>query len=221
VSLRGRTVLLATLLLAFALVLLAVELRWGPLHRLDLRVADELNRIERRHPAQVTWWKWVSRVLYPDVLRIAAAIAAVALWLGRRRGAALLVVVAMAGAAALEVTVKALVGRDRPVFAEPVAHAPGAAFPSGHAITATVAFGLLVVLVPARHRVAAALAAAGAVALVSFSRLALGVHYLTDVAGAWLLGLACLVAAHWTVSRRSAPATAPRDPGRPRGTPAC
>lgn len=220
-SRRGRTALLAALLLGFALVLLAVELRWGPLHRLDLRVADELNRIERRHPGQVTWWKWISRVLYPDVLRVLAALAALACWLGGRRRAAILVVVAMAGAAVLESAVKRVVDRARPVLAQPVAHAPGAAFPSGHAMTAAVAFGLLVLLVPARRRKPAAAVAVVAVALVSFSRLALGVHYLTDVAGAWLLGLAWLVAADWALSRRSTPPAVRRDPDRPRGTPAC
>jgi membrane-associated phospholipid phosphatase len=193
--------LLAVLLLAFTLVLVVVELRWGPVHRLDRRIADDLHRVALDHPAQVTWWKWVSRVLHPYVLRIASAIAAAALWLRGRRRTAVFVLVTIAGAALLETLTKALVDRARPVFAEPVAHASGASFPSGHAMTSMVAFGLLVLLVPAHRRLAAAVGAI-AVVLVGFSRLALGVHYLTDVVGGWLLGAACLVAAEWMVRRR-------------------
>ena len=189
---RRRAVLLTALLVGFALVLAAVQSHWYPVRRLDLRIADDLHHAELRHPAQVSWWKWVSGVLSPDVLRIAAAGAAIGLWLSRRHRVALLVVVTMAGAWLLEVTTKALVGRDRPAFAHPVAHAPGAAFPSGHAMTSIVALGLLVLLVPGLRVVAAAVGGL-AVALVGFSRLALGVHYLTDVVGGWLLGAAWLV----------------------------
>jgi undecaprenyl-diphosphatase len=203
-------------LVAFAALLTAVELRWGPLRRLDLRVADDLHRTELRHPGQVSWWKWVSRVLHPDVLRIAAALAALVLWLRRRRRDALLLAAAMAGAWLIETVTKPLVGRDRPVFAHPVAHAPGASFPSGHALTAIVAFGLVMMFVP-RYRWVAAAVGGAAVILVAFSRLALGVHYLTDVVGAWLLGAAWLIACTWAFNRRRSPRAGVRpSPDRPR-----
>ena len=199
----GRAALIGALVIAFVLVLVVVELRWGPVHRLDRRVAASLNRTELDHPSQADWWRWVSRVLHPDVLRVAAVIAAAALWLGRRRSAALLVVIATAGGAALESIIKAVVGRDRPVFADPVAHAPGAAFPSGHAMTSIVAVGLLVLLVPANRRAIAIPVGVVAVGLVGFSRVALGVHYVSDVAGGWLLGAAWLAAADGIVKHRS------------------
>jgi membrane protein involved in colicin uptake len=50
-----------------------------------------------------------------------------------------------------------------------------------------------VLLLPSALRVVAAAVGVLAVLLVSYSRLALGVHYLSDVAGAWLLGAAWLV----------------------------
>jgi membrane-associated phospholipid phosphatase len=199
----GRAALVGALVIAVALVLVVVELRWGPVHRLDRRVAASLNRTELDHPSQADWWRWVSRVLHPDVLRIAAVVAGAALWLKRRRSAALFVVVAMAGAAVLESITKALVGRDRPVFVDPVAHAPGAAFPSGHAMTSIVAFGLVVLLVPANRRAAAVVVGVIAVALVGFSRVALGVHYVSDVVAGWLLGVAWLVTADGIVKHRS------------------
>jgi undecaprenyl-diphosphatase len=206
---QRRAWLLPTVLaLAFAVLIVLVATDWGPLHRLDLRVAANLHDVAVHHPDQVTFWKWVSWVLHPDVERIAAAIAAVALWLTARRGAAIFVAVVMAGEAVLEAVAKLAVGRDRPVFADPVAHGAGNSFPSGHALTAVVAFGLLVLLVPRRYKVVAGVVGALAALLVSYSRLALGVHYLSDVVGAWLLGAAWLALTWWQFRVRTVQATA-------------
>jgi undecaprenyl-diphosphatase len=193
-----RRALVPVALLALWLVLLVlVVTEWGPLHRLDLRVAADLHAVAVDHPGQVTWWKWVSRVVDPDVERIAWAVGAVVLWLAKRARAAIFVVVVLAGAAVLEGVVKLAVARHRPVFAHAVASAVGKSFPSGHALGAVVAFGLLVLLVPRRFALAAAVLGTAAVLLVSYSRLALGVHYLTDVVGGWLLGAAWLLLADW------------------------
>jgi undecaprenyl-diphosphatase len=193
----GRLILLAAFLVAFAVVLAMVELKWGPVHRLDVRFDDSLHRTELADPDQAAWWRGVSTVLSPTVLRLAALAAAVALWVRGRRPVAGFVVVAMAGAAVLETIGKAAVGRHRPVFEQAVATATGASFPSGHALTSFVAFGLLVVLTPRRLRLVAGAVAVIAVGLVGFSRLALGVHYPSDVVGGWLLGAAWLVGVEW------------------------
>lgn len=222
-----RAVLLAVLLVAFGLVLLAVETHWSPVLRLDRHVAGSLHRSALEDPGAVSWWLWVSRVLHPNVERVAYAIAVVALLVARRVRTAIVAVVAMVGEAVLDSVVKLAVGRPRPAFAHPVATAAGASFPSGHALGATVAFGLLVLLVPRGYRTAAAVLAVVAVGLVSFSRLALGVHYLTDVVGGWLLGAAWLTAVAWVadvrglLSPRKPPAAGPPAADPPRRTPAC
>lgn len=199
---RLRAGALIAILLAFAVVLVLVQLRWSPLHQLDVDTADDLNARLRTDPGAVTFWQDVSDVLHPNVLRAAAAAAAVVLWLRARRDAAVFVAVTMAGAAAVEAVGKAAVGRARPAFAHAVSHAAGASFPSGHATTSFVAFGLLALLVPRRAKLPAALVAVAAVALVGFSRVALGVHYVSDVLGGWLLGAAVLVAGEAWLSRR-------------------
>lgn len=188
---------LVALLTAFTLLLVLVVTGWGPLHRLDLRVADDLHRVAVEQPGQTDFWIWVSRVLHPEVERVAAAVAAVVLWIARRRRAALFVVVVMAGAAGLEAAVKLAVGRSRPAFAHPVVQAAGYSFPSGHTLAAVVTFGLVVTLVPAGYKIFMAVAGTAAALLVSYSRIALGAHYLTDVVAAWLLGAAWLTAAAW------------------------
>jgi undecaprenyl-diphosphatase len=192
-----KPVLLGALLAGFALDLFAVETGWAPLHRLDGDAAASFHDFGRQHPTGTAFWRYMSDVLHPDVLRVVAVLAAIALWRAGRRAIAALVLSAMAGAWLLEVVTKWAVGRPRPPLAQQLGHASGASFPSGHAMTSIVAFGLLVMLVPSRFRLAALAVGAVAVVLVGISRLALVVHYPTDVVGGWLLGAAWLVAARW------------------------
>jgi membrane-associated phospholipid phosphatase len=197
-----RAAVLIALLLAFTVLLIAVQLRWGPLHRLDADTADDLNARLRRSAGTVRFWQDISDVLHPYVLRGVAAVAALVLWLRGGRREAVFVVLSMALTAAVESIVKVLVDRARPAFAHPLSHAAGASFPSGHAITSFVAFGLLALLAPRRARLPAAVVAVALAALVGFSRIALGVHYVSDVLGAWLLGAAVLVGTEAWFSRR-------------------
>ncbi|MEY7851419.1 phosphatase PAP2 family protein [Natrarchaeobius sp. A-rgal3] len=81
-----------------------------------------------------------------------------------------------------------------PVY-EATAFAAGYGFPSGHAVNTTVVYvGLATVLAVGTRR--GRLAVAGAiVATVSFTRVALGVHYLVDVVAGAALGAALLLVA--------------------------
>ncbi len=65
------------------------------------------------------------------------------------------------------------------------ATANGFGFPSGHAITATIVYGGLAMLVDSARGYATAL---GIIPVVAFSRVILGVHYGTDVLGGMLVG---------------------------------
>jgi len=199
--LTRRAALLAVLLVGFAVLLAVVELRWAPVHRLDVGTARTLHRTAIDDPGETRWWRWVSDGLSPTVLRVVALAAVVLLWLRGRRRTAGFVAVAVVGAATLESLTKVIVGRARPVFSDPVAHAAGKSFPSGHAMTSLTVFGLVVILA-GHHRRAAIGVAVVAVGAVGFSRLALGVHYLSDVLGGWLLGTAWLLAVDWLFNRR-------------------
>jgi undecaprenyl-diphosphatase len=79
-----------------------------------------------------------------------------------------------------------------------VAHAPGASFPSGHATT-SAAVALAVILVVWRlgsraGRWVVVAAVALTAAAVGFSRMVLGVHFLSDVVGGWIGALALVSA---------------------------
>jgi membrane-associated phospholipid phosphatase len=134
------------------------------------------------------------------------AVAALALprgW-GRWRTVALMVGV-MAGTHLLVNGVKLLIARPRPVLDEIVATATGYAFPSGHSAQALAAYCALAYLLNPRlrrrlTRVALWTGAALVVAVVGFSRLYLGVHWLTDVLGGYVIGAIWTAALLTTVS---------------------
>lgn len=185
----------------------------GPLTRLDGRVANALNARVHRHPAWVRTLQVISAFGRPPVLAAFVVVAAVLLWRTARHRSAAFVVVASAGGGIVDSLVKVAVDRPRPVVDHPVATALGKSFPSGHAMSSTVTYGALLValwplLGPLARRIAPWLVAAVVVAIGS-SRLLLGVHFVSDVVGGYVLGLAWLlgsVAAFetWTVEERRA-----------------
>jgi undecaprenyl-diphosphatase len=111
---------------------------------------------------------------------------------GQRRQA-LLLALAVGGAAALNTVTKKVVGRDRP----PAASADGASFPSGHT-TGTLAFtgvgAYLVWRSTGERLLAIAIACLGlpVVGLIGLSRVVLREHHPGDIVGGYLLGAAWL-----------------------------
>ena len=79
---------------------------------------------------------------------------------------------------------------------ENVATGAGFGFPSGHAIGATMVYGGLAAFLDVWDRRTRWLAAGGVIALVSLTRVVLGVHYLVDVVVGVAVGLVALAAFH-------------------------
>jgi membrane-associated phospholipid phosphatase len=123
-------------------------------------------------------------------------VAAILLWRRRERIDAAFVVLAFAGAQLLSNGLKLVFQRERPFFPDPLATASTYAFPSGHALVSLAVYGAIA-LVVARHISARsrALLFGGVAVLVlaiGFSRLYLGVHFLSDVLGGYAAGIAWL-----------------------------
>lgn len=122
----------------------------------------------------------------PPVGVAACALAVFALVRGRPRTAAL-VIVLLALTSVSSQLLKALFAYPRPEGDTGLSYIAPEAFPSGHA-TAVMSLAIaLVFVVPARLRPLAALVGAGFALSVSFSIVALGWHFPSDVAGGFLL----------------------------------
>ncbi len=188
--LAGALVLLAGPLVA---LVLAVRSADNPVQRVDHRLAASLHTMAIHHPAYTRAMQIVSdigSVLWWVILVPVAA------WLAYRARfrLAAFVLVSAVGSVALNRAVKHLVGRPRPTFLHPVSAAGGWSFPSGHAQAAVVGVIILGAVVPslARRPVPAAVLVVVAL-LIAYSRIALGMHYLSDLVGSLVLGAAWML----------------------------
>jgi membrane-associated phospholipid phosphatase len=186
------------LLVPFALALVAVADGWGPLRRLDVNVANDLNTPAVSHPALVSFLKLVSDVFSPLSFEVVAVVGGVVLLLRHAPRLAGWLVLTVLLTDPLDTLIKDSVARARPHFAHPVLTLTSYSFPSGHAFGSIVGVGalLLVGLPMVRPSWRRPLIALGVVivALVGYARVGLGVHYLSDVVGGWLIGAAWLSA---------------------------
>jgi membrane-associated phospholipid phosphatase len=101
------------------------------------------------------------------------------------------------------------VGRVRPPASDWAVHVAGFAFPSGHTVTSATAAGLLVWVACLRlhgaWRTAVVSCAAAWALAVGLTRVYLGVHWPTDVAGGWLFTITAFGLAAWVRSRGGRP----------------
>ncbi|MEV6348725.1 phosphatase PAP2 family protein [Actinoplanes sp. NPDC051851] len=201
VSLGVRTTVAAVgapgLLVPFGMIAALVVGRSGGLHAMDAHVTERLHRLALDHPVLTDSMVWWSLVFSPNAWRAGAL--GLIVWLVKRRHArtaAFWVAATMTAGGVLGGVLKLLFGRHRPDLLDPVARATGFSFPSGHALNCALgAVVFLLVLLPEvreRPLAKAALwcAAIGVPLVTGFTRVAIGVHWTSDVVAGWLLGVA-------------------------------
>ena len=193
--LRG-VVVVAAAGVVFSVLAVAVRLGWGPLLDTDTAVARGLNAVVAPRPAVIRTLTAVTTLGSAGVLVWLVVLATILLLTRRRFRLAAYLAVSASGALILDPTLKALIGRLRPVVEHPVAIGGGSSFPSGHSLDSFICYGaLLLVFLPAfpRRRRWIPIAATGTViVLIGLSRILLGVHFVSDVIGAWSIGTAWL-----------------------------
>ncbi len=124
----------------------------------------------------------------------------------------LALVLTVPGGLLLNVVLKHAFHRARPAWEDPILILTSFSFPSGHAMVATLLYGLLVALTVRslnewRWRILTVFAAGLLIGLIGFSRIYLGVHYLSDVLAGIAAGIAwislCLTAVDTLRRRKS------------------
>jgi len=120
---------------------------------------------------------------------------------------------AMGGGSLLNLLLKYIFHRERPIFEHPIVTLASYSFPSGHAMGATLFYGLAAIVIATylaswRGRVLVFFSAFFLILLIGLTRIYLGVHYLSDVMGAAAAGLAwlafCVTAVDTLQTRRTA-----------------
>lgn len=199
----------AALIMLF--MVLASEIAEGETRAFDTAVLHAAQALRAGHP-------WVSDVMRDlsglgstVVLTLFTVAACGYLMLAGARVLSALLACAVASAALLVLVLKAFFGRDRPHAAFADFLASGLSFPSGHASMSAVVFLTFGALLAGtrgrlRERIYILALAGGMALLVGLSRVALGVHWATDVLGGWAFGAAwaivwLLMAAHFLPGR--------------------
>ena len=161
---------------------------------------DPVIRVVIGLPVPTGAWEALT-FLGGNLLIVLGVLLVVALLGMRRVGLAVAVGIALLLATFATDAIKDLVARPRPP-GEPLAPAVGYSFPSGHTLESTVTYGLIALVawrsrLPIAVRRAAVVAGVALPLLIGLSRIALGVHYPSDVLAGWLAGtavVACVAA---------------------------
>lgn len=117
--------------------------------------------------------------------------------------------IGLIGGGLLNMLMKELFQRPRPYFAEPFAIEQSYSFPSAHAMTSLIAYGLLAYFIchwlhSLRARIAVIFVAVNLILWIGISRMTLGVHYFSDVISGFAAGILWMgvcIAAHGILER--------------------
>ena len=195
---------LVGILCALGFVVVAALVLQGGSLAFDMAFASAIQGL----PVPRAFWEACSRAGGGTLVVVGVAFVLVAV-LTRRLRLALIVAATLIAANLFVFLVKEYVARPRPPGAALVLTS-GSSFPSSHALTSTATYGLLAVVVwrsalPRRLRlIVAVLVGVALPILVGLSRIALDVHYPSDVVAGWLAGTAFVALAATLISATGA-----------------
>jgi undecaprenyl-diphosphatase len=169
---------------------------------LDNTAIVAATNVTRAHPDLYTALAWWEEAFQP--WRVYLVGTGVCVWLGWRHrliGRAIWGFVTMMVAWNLALDLKYIVQRARPEVADPVSHAPGYSFPSGHAANSAAAATVITLMIwpLLRSRAAkatACLLAGIVVLLTALDRVFLGVHFPSDVTAGVVVGIGLALASY-------------------------
>ena len=166
-----------------------------PIVAIDARLAALLAAY--REPGLTKVFLWLTLLGKGEVVVAVAATACALFLLWRRRYLLVPLLIVLAGTQATVQAVKHLILRARPAAELAYYVEKSSAFPSGHAATAAALYGFLVYALVRdatwRQRANIVFSGLAIVLAVGLSRMYLGVHFLSDVLGGYVVGLLWLV----------------------------
>jgi undecaprenyl-diphosphatase len=193
-----RLLVIAVLLAALIVLAALVATRFPGLVALDHLIVAITNAALVAHPGLITATRIVTDLGSPVSVDVLTGVAVVLMLVRRRVRAAVYLVVVRVVELAIETGLKYAIDRPRPAEAVALVTASNSSFPSGHAAgTATLCVSLLLCTTPPVRRttrVVAVIVAAVICLAVATSRVALGVHYPSDVLAGLVLGSLCALA---------------------------
>ncbi len=190
-SIRAAVVSVAAALLVVIPLGFLAQAGWEPLITADVAISDEL--VVAGHGSDVDFLRLVTAA-GSSAFRVWLLVP-LAAWLAWRRRWRLVVLVVAGGGLIgwVNEQLKVIFDRPRPSY-EGAIGAVGFSYPSGHAAgIAAMATVLVVVFWPLLSRSGRQLVvvlAIGIVGAVGFTRIALGVHFTSDVIAGWCVGVA-------------------------------
>ena len=156
-------------------------------------------------PVALQAFAWLTHLADPITLTVLCVAVAGALLVRGRWGLALAWVLAVAGNALLNVTLKAVFERVRPLRMHGLEQVSGWSFPSGHSSGSVVAYGMLAYVLTrtlsARWHLSVVMLATALAFSIGCSRVFLQLHYASDVAAGFASGMSwltlCILACEW------------------------
>ena len=198
-------IIAAALIAAVILLGLAVGAGWT--QAADWQISHALAlRVDESDPNFVAFMQWASWIGggTPRWMIVILLCGLVWHWCGPRCA------IALGGASLLSNLASSLLklgfGRARPDVIDHLDLQASFSYPSGHATNAAVVYLLLAWLAPPRWRPVAWALAAAMIVLNGFSRIMLGVHWASDIAGGTMLGTAFALLGAWWVAKHRATA---------------
>lgn len=180
----------AAFLLVFVLLFLGLQL--GATTSVDLAMLRATHRLAAPGTTRI-----MEAVTYLGSWPVIAVLLGLFVWRNRSRHphSVRILILAVLGGSIGSLTLKLLVRRPRPDLFPALVHVSSFSFPSGHAIISLVFYGSLGHLLAdhassPRLRAAIYVATGLMILAIGYSRLYLGVHYLTDILAGYALGAA-------------------------------
>jgi membrane-associated phospholipid phosphatase len=176
----------------------AARLTTSVVYRADQAVQGWFGHM--RHPAVTVLLLAATNIGGTAGLATLVSVVAALLLARKARASAIFLLVTAGAGALLNLGLKLIFARARPDLASAIAEAQWYSFPSGHAMGSFITFGALAYLVLRQPwswvaRSAGLAVAMTLVILVGLSRVYLGVHWASDIAGGWSAGTVWLISA--------------------------